>query len=258
MADELRRSDFEPLDFELNFADAASLPPVLLGEGETQMQLIGIADRVDGWLHDGRLYLRVVDYKTGRKSFSLGDVWYGMGLQMLLYLFALSADGEGRYGRPIEPAGVMYVPARSAMASLDGEGTDEEIAAFLQKEARRSGLVLDDPALIEAWEKGEDKRYIPLKFRSGKPSADSAASAERMGLLYRHIRKMLGGMAAELRRGAIAADPYLRPSRESACDNCDYRDACHFADGEAGESSRYLPKLSAERVWELLEGGEEQ
>ena len=257
MADELRRSDFEPLDFELNFADAASLPPVLLGEGEEQMQLIGIADRVDGWLHDGRLYLRVVDYKTGRKSFSLGDVWYGMGLQMLLYLFALSTDGEGRYGHPIEPAGVMYVPARSAMAALDGEGTDEEIAAFLQKEARRSGLVLDDPALIEAWEKGEDKRYIPLKFRSGKPAADSAASAERMGLLYRHIRKTLGGMAAELRRGAIAADPYLRPSRESACDNCDYRDACHFSDGEAGESSRYLPKLSAERVWELLEGGEE-
>ena len=257
MADELRRSDFEPLDFELNFADAASLPPVLLGEGEEQLQLIGIADRVDGWLHDGRLYLRVVDYKTGRKSFSLGDVWYGMGLQMLLYLFALSTDGEGRYGHPIEPAGVMYVPARSAMAALDGEGTDEEIAAFLQKEARRSGLVLDDPALIEAWEKGEDKRYIPLKFRSGKPAADSAASAERMGLLYRHIRKTLGGMAAELRRGAIAADPYLRPSRESACDNCDYRDACHFSDGEAGESSRYLPKLSAERVWELLEGGEE-
>lgn len=257
MAAELRRSDFVPLDFELDFADTSSLPPVLLGEGEQQMQLVGVADRVDGWLHDGRLYLRVVDYKTGKKSFSLGDIWYGMGLQMLLYLFALSESGEGRYGHEIVPAGVMYVPARSAMAALDSEGTEEEIDAFLQKEARRSGLVLDDPGLIEAWEKGGDKRYIPLKFRSGKPDASGAATAERMGLLYRHIRKTLGGMAAELRRGTIAADPYLRPSRESACDRCDYAAVCHFADGGAGERGRYLPKLSAEKVWELLEGGGE-
>ena len=257
MAEELRRSDFVPLDFELDFADASVLPPVMLGEGDRQMQLIGVTDRVDGWLHDGRLYLRVVDYKTGKKSFSLDDVWYGMGLQMLLYLFALSADGAGRYGREIVPAGVMYVPARSAMAALENEGTDEEIAAALQKEARRSGLVLDDPALIEAWEKGEDKRYIPLKFRSGKPSADSAATAERMGRLYRHIRRLLGDMAEELRRGTIDADPYLRPGQHSACEWCDYAAVCHFTDGERGEHSRYLPRLSAEKVWELLEGGEE-
>ena len=117
--------------------------------------------------------------------------------------------------------------------------------------------MLDDPGLIEAWEKGGDKRYIPLKFRSGKPDASGAATAERMGLLYRHIRKTLGGMAAELRRGTIEADPYLRPSRESACDRCDYAAVCHFADGGAGERSRYLPKLPAEKVWELLEGGGE-
>ena len=258
MAEELRRSDFEPLDFELNFADADALPPVMLGEGAERMQLIGVADRVDGWVHDGKLYLRVVDYKTGRKEFSLGDVWYGMGLQMLLYLFALSADGEARYGREIVPAGVMYVPARSAMASVDAEDDDEEIERQLRKELRRSGLVLDEAEVKEAWEKGGEKRYIPMKLlRGGKVSGETFASAEQMGLLYRHIQKTLRSMAGELRGGTIAADPYFRSQTERACEHCDYRDACRFCDGEAGEKSRYLPKLGADQVWARLEGGDE-
>ena len=81
MAAEPRRSDFEPLDFELDFSDAREMPPVELGGGEDSLVLSGIADRVDGWYHDGKLYLRVVDYKTGRKEFSMSDVWYGMGFR---------------------------------------------------------------------------------------------------------------------------------------------------------------------------------
>lgn len=259
MADELRRSDFEPLDFELNFSDAASIPPVFLGEGERRMQLIGVADRVDGYVYGERLYLRVVDYKTGRKSFSLGDVWYGMGLQMLLYLFALSEDGEARYGREIVPAGIMYVPARSAMADVDAEDDAETITEKLRGELRRSGLVLGEPKeLLEAWEHGEDKLYIPLRIkRGGKPDEGSFATSARMGQLYRHIRKTLADMSAELRSGAIEANPCRIGSGRLSCETCDFFDACHFADGEGGEKSRALPRLSAEQVWELLEGGAE-
>ena len=56
-------------------------------------------------MENGRLHLRVVDYKTGRKSFDLTEVWNGLGLQMLLYLFALEERGEGFYGLPVEGAG---------------------------------------------------------------------------------------------------------------------------------------------------------
>ena len=112
----------------------------------------------------------------------------------------------------------------------------------------------EDPALIEAWERGDDKRYIPVKFRTGKPSADALASAERLGLLDRHIKKTLAGMAKQLRQGSIAADPFYRGQQENACLNCDYYDACHFADGQEGETCRYLPRLYPEKVWDLLEG----
>ena len=69
----MRAGDFVPLDFELNFADPEQIAPITLSDGEVTLNMSGVADRVDGWLHDGKLYLRVVDYKTGRKAFSLSD-----------------------------------------------------------------------------------------------------------------------------------------------------------------------------------------
>lgn len=254
MAAELRRSDFEPLSFELDFANATELPPVELGEGAGRLTLTGIADRVDGWLHNGKLYVRVVDYKTGKKKFSLSDVWYGMGLQMLLYLFALEKDGEKLYGHEIIPAGVMYVPARNAMVAAPHDPEDDEAEGLRREESRRSGLVLDDAEVIEAWERGEDKRYIPVKT-GGRTSAESLAGAERLGLLSRHIKETLTEMAGQLRRGDIAADPFYRSQQENACMSCDYADVCHFVDGRGGESCKYMPKLTADKVWTMLEGG---
>ena len=257
MADELRVSDFTPLDFELDFSKAQDIPPIELGEGSDTLSLSGIADRVDGWLHDGKLYLRVVDYKTGRKEFSLSEVLDGMNLQMLLYLFTLTDGGKAHYGHEIVPAGVMYIPARTPMLSADGRMEEDAILTERAKELRRSGLVLDDAALQEAWEHGSEKRYIPMKIRYNKPTADTLASLERLGLLDRHIRRQLRDMARQLRAGSIAADPYYRTQTDNACLHCDYFDACQFSEGRGGEKSRFMPRYKPEEVWAMMEEGEE-
>ena len=91
VADELSQSDFVPLEFELGFGGRdGRLPAITIREGESTLAVTGKVDRVDGWLRDGKLYIRVVDYKTGKKSFDLTDLRYGLGVQMLLYLFAVS------------------------------------------------------------------------------------------------------------------------------------------------------------------------
>lgn len=256
MAQELRRSDFVPLSFELDFSKSQLLPPVELGEEESAMNLTGIADRVDGWLHEGKLYLRVVDYKTGKKKFSMSDIWYGMGLQMLLYLFALQQGGESLYGTEIVPAGVMYVPARNAMLSVQRDIEGDEAERLRGDELRRSGLVLNDEALIEAWEQGEDKRFIPVRLE-GRNKGEGLASLEQLGLLSKKIKKTLADMAKELRSGSIAADPYYKSQQENACALCDYFDVCHFVHGENGEKCRFMPRLRSDEVWRKLEGGEE-
>lgn len=256
MAEELRCSEFKPLSFELDFSRPGLSPTAELPGGGS-VRLGGIADRVDGWVHGGRLYLRVVDYKTGRKSFSLSDVMYGLGMQMLLYLFALDRSGERLYGMETAPAGVLYVPARDVLLSEEGDLPDEEIERKRRDKLRRSGLVLDDPEVLHAMEAGDSPVRLPVKWKEGVPTGDSLASAERLGLLGRRVEENLRALASQLRSGSITADPCYKGAQDNACLWCDYAEACRFTEGEGSDRRRYLPKLSATRVWDMLRGGAE-
>ena len=251
MAEELAVSSFRPLDFELDFGDGEQFRPIALGSGEDRLYLTGIADRVDGWMHDGRLYLRVVDYKTGRKKFSLSDAWHGLGLQMLLYLFALGREGGRRYGGAVVPAGVLYVPARDELVRADGDMTDGEIAAEKSRARRRSGLILDDGAVIEAMEPGDEKRFLPPGVLGGRGAAESLASEQGLQMLQRHVERLLREMAADMRAGDIAANPYSRSEQDSACAVCEFAPACRF--DERRDCRRSLPRLRGEEVWKMLE-----
>lgn len=198
----------------------------------------------------------MVDYKTGRKSFSLSDVWYGKDLQMLLYLFTLQREGESLYGHEVVPAGVLYMPARDLPQSVSIVPDAEEISAQKAKARARKGLLLNDMDVLLAMDTTQEHRYIPVTFtKAGKPSGSALASAEQLGALSRHIDKTLCAMAAELHAGSITADPYFRSQTDSACRLCDYRSACHF--DEAADAPRYLSPLRPQQVWELLEKGED-
>lgn len=252
MVRELSRSDFEPLDFELSFMSDGDLPPVTLSDGERELRINGIADRVDGCFKDGKLYLRVVDYKTGKKSFSFTDVWYGMGLQMLLYLFALEQEGEQRYGCKVEPAGVMYVPARDIVVSAPGDLSDEELAAAKQKKLRRSGLILKDADIIEAMEHGSDTQYLPVKFsKSGEPSKDCLADVQQLEALRAHVTKRMLELGDALQSGCIEAEPFYKGETENACSFCPYFAVCRF--DEEQDKRRYFSKLKPEEFWARLE-----
>ena len=259
MAGELRVSKFEPLDFELNFAKPELLPPVRLSDGETTLTLTGIADRVDGWVNGDKLYLRVVDYKTGRKTFSLSDVYYGLGLQMLLYLFALGKVGESRYHMEIVPAGVLYHPARDDLVRLDEDLPDEDVEQARLSALRRSGLILASDGVPDAMDTEDEKHYV-VKRKGGHVSGKGVdlASAEDLGRLARHMEKTLLELTRQLRQGEIPARPISRSADDSACKYCDYKHVCHFTPGERGDCVKSLTPLLPEEVWaKLMEEGAE-
>lgn len=140
VAAELRCSDFVPMAFELSFGGKnGALSAVTISEPDGELRVGGKVDRVDGWLHDGRLYLRVVDYKSGRKSFDLANVRMGLDIQMLLYLFTLQKEGAHYFGQEIEPAGVLYLPARDEILSLERNVTPEQLLREREKTLKRSG-----------------------------------------------------------------------------------------------------------------------
>ncbi len=258
VVEELSRSDFSPIAFELGFGARGDLPPVEFTQNGVTVSVSGFVDRVDGWERDGRLYLRVVDYKTGRKSFDLTDVWNGLGLQMLLYLFTLEKKGGALFGdKEIVPAGVLYLPARDAVVAGSRTMTEEMRRKAVDQELKRRGLVLDAPGLPEAMEHPDEGgfHFLPVKLsaKTGAISGDALVSAERLGKLEKHIYKILDEIGTELAAGNIAADPFWKGPEQNACHYCDFAAACHFEEGKGTDCRRWLPKVKAEQFWNELE-----
>ena len=256
VAEELFHSQFKPISFELGFGRTGDLPAVELTQDGVTISVSGFVDRVDGWIHDGKLYLRVVDYKTGRKSFDLTEVMNGLGLQMLLYLFTLEEKGEALYGVPVEGAGVLYLPARDAVIRGSRGMSEEAWRKALDKELTRSGLVLDEPEVLQAMEQvGEGGyRFLPLRVSksTGAITGDALASAEQFGKLGQHIQMILGEICQELAKGNISADPFWRGAEKNACRYCDYASACHFEEGRGGDCRRWMSTVGAGDFWDQL------
>ncbi|MDR1328514.1 MAG: PD-(D/E)XK nuclease family protein, partial [Oscillospiraceae bacterium] len=235
---ELERSDFEPLEFESAFRASAA-------DGE--LEISGIIDRVDGWTRGGKLYIRVADYKTGKKSFSLSDIYYGMNMQLPIYMYALGRSGEFE----TVPAGILYIPARDELYQADKNVGDEIIAAELAKSKRRRGLLLNVPEVIDAMERGAEKRYLPVREKDGAYTGDSLVTGEQLEGLLAYVGDTLHGAARELRGGNIAADPYFKSDTDNACLYCEYKAACLFGAFPA-DKPRALQGISAKEFWERI------
>ena len=258
VAEELRHSDFIPLEFELSFGDGGDLPAVVISEPDGELRVGGKVDRVDGWVKDGRLYLRVVDYKSGRKAFDLSAVRMGLDIQMLLYLFTLQKEGSGHFGREIEPAGVLYLPARDEILSMERNVAPEKLKSEREKQLRRSGLLLAEPAVLQAMEHDalREPRYLPLRVNRSGELSGSIASAAQLGRLGQYVERQLRQIARELRQGNIDADPWCRGEDDSCCKYCQWASACHFQDGRDGDHLRYILPVKAEDFWQEI--GEEE
>lgn len=255
VAEELRHSDFVPLEFELSFGDKGTLPAVVVSEPDAELRVGGKVDRVDGWIKDGKLYLRVVDYKSGKKAFDLSSVKMGLDIQMLLYLFTLQKEGAACFGHEIEPAGVLYLPARDEILSMERNIPPEKLESERQKQLRRSGLLLAEPAVLEAMEHDSlrEPHYLPLRVSRDGSLSGSIASAAQLGKLGKYVESLLHQIAAEVRQGNIDADPCCRSEDDSFCKYCDWADACHFQDGRGGDHLRYILPVKPEEFWKMLD-----
>ena len=256
VSEELQSSDFEPLAFELEFGADGQLPAITIREENGTARVVGKVDRVDGWLHDGKLYLRVVDYKTGKKSFDLAELRYGLGLQMLLYLFTLKEEGQMLFGgHEIVPAGVLYTPAREPMLRCARDTEPEKIEKALKKELRRSGMVLEDPAVLQAMEHSalESPCYLPIAVKRDGAVTGSLASAEQLGKLSKYVDHILHEITQEVFAGNIDADPYARTPQQSACTYCEFASACHFENGCGSDRMEYIKATKNDEFWQYID-----
>lgn len=254
-AEELRHSDFVPVAFELSFGRHGDLPAVEIYEPDGRLQISGKVDRVDGWLKDNQLYLRVVDYKTGKRQFSLAEVRMGLDMQMLLYLFTLQRKGSAKFGHSIAPAGVLYFPARDEILSAQRNITSEKLQQERQKALRRTGLLLNQPEVLQAMEHEAltEPQFLPIRVNRSGTLSGSIASASQLGRLGRYVESLLHSIAREMRDGVIDADPWCHNESDSFCRFCPFASVCHFEDGRDSDHLRYIHSVKPEAFWAELE-----
>ena len=265
LLDELACSDFRPLDFELDFSPHGDLPSIVMEDEKGQLELAGKVDRVDGYIKDRCLYIRVMDYKSGTKKFDLSDLWYGLNMQLMIYLFAIQDEGSDYYRRRlaqefdrIVPAGALYVPIKEAVVSAPRGTSETELNSMRQKLLRRSGLLLDDAEILQAMEHSltGDGKFLPVGMKkdfSWKSSArNSLASMEQMGKLYRHIQKTLSQMGREMLDGDVEARPIIKSKQETACTWCPYAAVCQY-DESLGDENRPAYHRPTQQIWDAME-----
>ncbi len=234
---ELEKGCFIPSDFELGFAFDGELPPIELSGENSTVSFSGKVDRIDTYTHNDELYFRVVDYKSGAKKFSLDETVNGIGMQLLLYMFALEEMGFSRYGKAPKAAGVMYVPVSRSISETRGETPSPK---------KREGVILDSRDIIDAMESGEDKEYLPISFnKNGSLSkASSILTEKEFSRIKERITKILARIGDELSRGEIDPNPYTDGSF-SSCKWCDFKSICAFDEERGGDCMRPLFEVKA-------------
>ena len=247
---ELRHSDFLPSEFELAFGENGELPAIELSGNKLAASLSGFVDRVDVWHNNDRSYYRVVDYKTGKKDFDYCDVFNGLGLQMLLYLFALENSDHESLGVNSIAAGVQYFPARAPYVSADGTVSIEKAEALRQKEWKRRGLLLFDEDVIEAMNNDGDISRLPLTRKKDGTLSGDLADMQQMRTLKEYLFHLLGSMVDDIASGSVEPNPYTRGSSHNACAFCPYGSICHKNDVTG---RRNYKAMTAQRFWEEIE-----
>ena len=247
--EELQQSQFQPEDFEVNFGGAEGLPPIAIPAQRMNAILRGFVDRVDTWSRNGSSSYRVVDYKTGKKDFDYCDVFNGVGLQMLLYLFALQECGEAVVGHNPIPAGVQYFPARVPFVSSDGRLDEAALEKERTKDRKRRGLLLRDEEILQAMEPGGAPKRLCYKVNKDGAMVGDLADREQMKQLKRYIFRILGQMVDDIASGNVEPNPYTRGSSHSACAFCPYGSICHEQE-VAGR--RNYKTMDADRFWDEI------
>ena len=245
---ELKESAFLPAAFELGFGKEEGMPAIVIPSDEMNAILRGFVDRVDIWQENGRHYFRVVDYKTGKKAFDYCDVFNGVGLQMLLYLFALEQGGENVVGEQPIAAGVQYFPARAPIVAADSKLTEEEAELARRKEWKRKGLLLKDENVLQAMDPQESGRLSCTRKKDGSLSGD-LADRQQLKMLEKHIMKTLSQMVADIAGGKVDANPYTRGAVHNPCTYCPYGAVCHKNEVSG---RRNYQAMTAERFWEEI------
>lgn len=254
----LKQGSFQPDDYELSFRFAEDLDSIHVDLSEEEkMHLQGRIDRIDVSEDAEHVYVKVIDYKSGNKKFDLAALYYGLQLQLVVYMnAAMELESRKHPDKEIVPAALLYYHIDDPTIETPVELTQEQINEEILAKLRMNGVVNSDPAVVERLDRFlQDKsKVIPVeKKKDGSFSARSGVlSREEMQLVSSYVDTKIREIGREILDGKIEANPYEK-GNEEACTYCAYKKVCGFDGSIPGYEKRQLEDLDKQTLMQRMQ-----
>ena len=245
----IKNSDFEVLEHEVEFGEGKKYSPIQidLDDGK-KVEIIGKIDRVDIAKDERGKYLRIIDYKSSIKDIDLNDVAYGLQIQLLTYLDAITKNESA------ESAGILYFNMVEPIIKADKKKTEEELEDEIRKRFKMKGLILADVKVIKMMDKNLESGYsdvVPVYLgKEGiSEKKSSIATKEQFNALQKYIIKVIKDISKDILSGKIDIKPYYK-NKKTSCEYCEYKGICQF-DKNKNEYS-YVSNLKDDEIWKNI------
>lgn len=260
---QVRKGKFTPDCFEVGFSCAEDLESIRFHlSQEEKMHLRGRIDRIDTYESEHKLYVKIIDYKSGNTGFQLLNIYHGLQLQLVVYMNAALEIMERRHpGKKAVPAGIFYYHVKDPMIESDESLEEEALAEKIFGELRLNGIVNEERAVLDVFDesledgKSVNSNVIPVGLnKDGSVKKVSKTLPEQdFAALSAYVSETVLHLGQRMMKGDIGVSPYAL-SGKTGCDYCEFRSVCHFDARVRGYEFRKLKELSKEELLEEMRG----
>ena len=241
---QLAQGTFTPAELELEFGhDGNDMLRLDTKTGPAVLE--GRIDRIDVHGEGDDSFVRVIDYKRGNNTISLSGVYYGLQLQLVLYLaIALVRHGGA-------PAGTYYFHINEAILSNDSTDEDQ-ITKERLKQLRLTGLTLNNKGVLEATGRSPETVVNVTMNKDGSArQGESVLDEESFSLVLERARKVAAQAVDRIRLGDARIAPKALKGRDP-CMYCKSRNACLFDDMLDRSAKKTLPAYNNDEIIGLI------
>lgn len=268
ISEHMKRSNFDIFRNEFEFGNYRDSEPIklTLPSGD-DIYLTGRIDRVDTVEIEGETYIRIIDYKSGNKNFDLNQLYYGLQVQLLVYLDALIKNSKYFLEKQVLPGAILYFRIDDPIIRSSKDLDDEDIKERILKKLKMDGLLLKDVKLVKAMDNTMEtySLIIPASFKKdGDFTKQSAVvTEEQFNVLREYVNQKMIEICEEMLSGKIKVEP-SKDGSFTYCTFCDYSPICQFDPSLIDNKYRHIRKKKDEELWEdicsvvgIKVGGEE-
>lgn len=254
---QIRQGKFAPVGVEMSFAFTNELSAVNFALSEEEkMHLRGRIDRVDTYETEDKVYVKIVDYKSGTTRFELLSLYYGLQLQLVVYMnAAMELIQKKNPDKEVIPAGMFYYHIDDPIVEGDCEMSDEEIYGKILEQLKVEGVISTEEEAYHAMdtELSGKSSVIPLSLNKDGEIRDNdkAVDREQFALLSHYAEHVIQKNGQSMYQGDTAVRPY-QLDKKSSCDYCPYRSVCGFDHRIDGFEMRELASLKGQAIFDKM------